>query len=355
MSGAISSTLGLMPNLLRGIDSLSTRNEALTAEESSGIVSNSFAGLGAQTYTALSLQPQITATAAWQTNLSESQTKLSATQTALTSISSIASNLQTSLLSLTATSSQSTVAGVSAQAKQELTELGALLNTQSGASYVFAGTASDQPPVSSNDLATTGLVSSIISTVASVGTTGAAATEGAAVAAASDNSPAGSVFSAQLSTSAVLAQGSVPQLQIGLSETISNGIVATQGGAATAQSTGSPIRDLITALATAAGLAGADQSSAGFTQLVSDTASQMTNIGQGIQGLIAQVGQTQATVTDQSSALSDVTTALQAQLGNIMNADEATVASQQAATQTQLTASYTLIADMKTLSLAQYI
>ena len=355
MSGAISSTLGLMPGLLRGIDSLSAQNTALVAEESSGVVSDSFAGLGAQTYNALSLEPQITATAALQTNLSESQTKLSATQTALTSISSIASDLQTSLLSLTATSSQSTIAGVSAAAKQQLTELGALLNTQSGANYVFAGTASDQPPVSSNDLATTGLVSSIVSTVASVGTTGAAATEAAALATASDNSPAGSVFSAQLSTSAVLAQGSVPQLQIGPGETISNGMVATQGGAPTAQSTGSPIRDLITALATAAGLAGADPSSAGFKQLVTDTASQMAGIGQGIQGLITQVGQTQTTVTTQSSTLSDVTTALQTQLGTIMNVDEATVASQQAATQTQLTASYTLIADMKTLSLAQYI
>ena len=354
MSATISNSLGAIPNLLRGVDRLSAQNDALTAEESTGVVSDSFAGLGDQAEQAINLQPQITAIASWQTNLAQTQTKLSVTQSGLSSISSIASSLQTSLLGLSGTSSTSTIAAVSAGARQQLTQLTSLLNTQVGGSYVFAGTASDQPPVSS-DLASSSLVSSIISSVASVGTAGADATEAATLASAADNTPGTSVFSAQLSTSASAAAGLAPVLQVGQSDTIRSGIVATQGGAATAQSTGSPIRDLIRALATVAGLSGADPTSAGFTQLLSDTSAQLQTIGAGIQGLVSTVGQTQASATAQSGTLSNVSDALQSQLGNILNADPASVRTQQVAVQNQLTASYTLIADLKTLNLAQYL
>ncbi len=355
MSISISNSLSIMPNLLYGVDQLSAQNNVLTAEESTNVAADSFSGLGDQTYSALNLEPQITALGAWQTNLTQSQTKLATTQSALGSINTIAANLQNSLTSLASLNSPSGITAASSTAKRELTQLTSLLNTQSGNTYVFAGTASDQPPVSSTDLASTSMVSSIMSAVAGVGASGAAATEAATLALASDNSAGNSVFSSQLSTSAPLAAGLVPQVQVGQSDVIANGVVATQGGPATAQSTGSPIRDLISALATVAGLSGADPTSAGFTRLVSDTANQMQGVSAGIQGLIATVGETQANVTTQGTSLSDARAALQAQLNTIMDTDQATVRSQQLAVQNQLTASYSLISDMKTLTLAQYL
>ncbi len=355
MSTSISSVLGIMPNLLYGVDRLSTQNDTLTSEETSGVVADDFAGLGEQTYDAISLEPQITANNAWQANLTQGQTKLSTTQAALSGIGSIASSLQSSLLGLTGDTTTTSVAAASSSAKQALTQLTSLLNTQNGNSYVFAGTALDQAPVNTSDLADSAMVSSIMSAVATVGTTGSAAAEASTLASASDNTPGTSVFSAQLSTSALAATSLVPQLQVGQSDVIANGIVATQGGAATAQSTGSPIRDLIRALATVAGLAGADTGSAAFTQLVSSTSSQMQDVSQGIEDLVTTVGATQASIAAQSSTLSDVSTALQSQFSTIMEADPATVRSQQVAVQNQLTASYTLIADMKTMTLAQYL
>ena len=355
MSGAISNSLSLVPNRVYGADRLSAQNNALTAEASTGIVADSFSGLGDQAYTAVNLEPQITALGAWRSNLAQSQTKLATTQSALSSIGAIATNLQTSLVSLVSLNTPASIAIASNAARQELTQLTSLLNTRSADTYVFAGTASDQPPVSGGDLAATGLVSGIISAVSAVGTAGAAATQAATLGLASDNSPGNSVFSAQLSAPAPHAASLAPSLQIGQGEVIANGIVATQGGPATAQSTGSPIRDLITALATVAGLSGADPNSAGFRQLVSDATNQLQDVNQGIQGLIAHVGETQVNVTTQSSSLADASDALQAQLGAIMNADPAVVRTQQVAVQNQLTASYSLIADMKTLTLAQYL
>ncbi len=355
MSGAISNGSGIMPTLMRSVDKLNATNNALTEAVSSGMTSDSYAGLGDQAYAAISLEPQISATNAWQTNVSVAQTKLSVTQNALTSISSIATSLQTSLLGLQTTSSPTTISAASNAAKQQLTALTALLNTKNGDSYVFAGTASDQAPVTSSDLATSSLVSGIINAVATVGTVGATATETATLARASDNTPAGSVFSAQLSVAAPAATTLAPQIQVGQNESMATGVVATQGTAASAVSTGSAIRDLIRSLATVAGLSGADSSSAGFQSLVADSSSQMNGITESLAGLTASVGTLQDNATSRGSNLSDVSAALTSQLGTATDADITTTRTQQIAVQNQLTASYTLIADMKTLNLAQYL
>ena len=365
MSGAIGNSSGsnssgsygsgIMPTLMRNVDKLNATNNSLAAALSSSVTSDSFAGLGDQAYAAISLEPQISATTALQTNVTMAQNKLSVTQPALTGISAIATSLQSSLLSLQTTSSASTIATISSAARQQLTELTALLNTRNGDSYVFAGTSSDQAPVTTSDLATSSLVSGIIGAVATVGTVGATATEAATLAAASDNTPTGSVFSTQLSVAATAAATLVPQIQVGQNQSMATGIVATQGAAASTVSTGSAIRDLIRSLATVAGLSGADGSSAGFQSLVADTSSQMSGITQGLIGLTASVGGLQQNATSRSSSLADVNEALTSQLGAAKDADPATTRTQQIAVQNQLTASYTLIADMKTLNLAQYI
>ena len=355
MSGAISNGYGIMPTLMRNIDKLDAQNDALTAQTSSGITSDSYAGLGDQADEAISLQPQISATAAWQNNLTQTQTKLSVTQIALTSINSIATSLQSTLLTLQSSPSASTIATASQTARQQLTQLTSLLNTKSGDSYVFAGTASDQPPVSVSDLASSGMVSNIMSAVAQVGTAGATATESNTLASASDNSAAGSAFSTQLSVSATTAVTFVPQVQVGQNQSVAAGIVATQGGAAGPQSTGSSVRDLIRSLATVAGLSDADSSSPAFSTLVSDTSGQMTTVTQGLTALTASVGMQQDNSTTLQGDLADMTTAMMSQLDATKQSDVATTRTQQIAVQNQLTASYTLIADMKTLDLAQYI
>jgi len=355
MSATISGSSGLMPTLLRNVDQLSAQNNQLTEQISTGLVSTDYAGLGADAYQAISLDPQISQLGAWQTNITQAQVKLSATQSAMTGINSIATSLQTSLLTLQSSSSAGTIATMSQQALQQLTQLTSLLNTSTGSSYVFAGTASDQAPVPSSDLASSSVVSGIISAVAQVGTNGAAATESTTLSIASGASAAGSIFSSQLSVSPASAATLVPQVQIGSGDMLASGLVASQGTAASASSTGSPIADLIRGLATVAGLSQAGPSSAGYQTLVSDTLTQVGSAVQGLQTMTSQVGAMQDQATSQSSLLSDTTDALQSQLTNITGSDLATVRTQQVAVQNQLTASYTLISDMRTMNLAQYL
>ena len=359
MSGAIGNGFGMMPTLMRTIDKLSTQNNSLAAQLSTGMASDSYAGFGADRTAAISLQPQLNTIDAWQSNISTSQTKLTMTQNALSSISDMATSMQTALASLQSSNSPAAVAALSSTATADLKRLTSLLNSQSGGNYLFAGTASDQAPVSGADLNQSSLVTGIVGTVAQVGITGAAAVEGTTLAAA-DSNASGNPFSTALSVSPSTAAGLVANVSVGSGLSVPTGMVATQGidivpGASAPTSTGSSIRDLIRVLATVKGLAGADSTTAQFSTLLTDTSNLMPAINTALANQSASIGEQQATLTAQSSSLSDMSDALNTQVNTAMDADPATVRTQQVALQNQLTASYNLIADEKTLSLANYI
>lgn len=342
--------------LTDAVNRLSTQQADLQGQVSSGVTSDSYAGLGDQRYAVLDLQSQITGVTAWQGNITSAQTTLDVTQTAMTQITSIASSLQDSLTSLVADQSATNVSAVAAEARQSLTELTSLLNTKNGAQYVFAGNDAGTPPVTdASTVTSSSFFQTIASSVAAVGVNGAAATESSTVAAASNNAAGEAIFSPFLSVAAASAAASVRSVTVGEQDHVAVGFVATQGGAPTATSTGSSIRDLMRTLAVAGSLDQADTTSAGFSTLITDTRSQLDDINQSLVASVASLGQTQAGLADQSSALSDVGNTLTKQLGSLRDSDPALLSTQLTETQNQLQASYSLIADMKGMSLAAYL
>ena len=351
-----SAPLSTMLPLTGAVDQLNTQNTLLQGELSSGVVSDSYAGLGDQRYQALDLQPQITEVAAWQQNVSSAQNTLSITQTAMSSITDIATALHTSLTSLQGNQSATNISAAAAEARSSLNELGSLLNTRDGSQYVFGGNASDAAPVTDPaNINSSAFFQSISASVASVATTGAASVEAATVAAASDNAATQSVFSPALSVDGLAATNLVHTVTVGEQDHVAVGVVATEGTVPTATSTGSPIRDLMRALAVVGSLDQANATSAGFSTLVNDTATQVSSINSGLTDTVAHLGQTQAQLASHSGMLSSVSDALTTQLGTAKNSDAATLSAQINATQNQLTASYSLIADMKGMSLAAYL
>lgn len=131
------------------------------------------------------------------------------------------------------------------------------------------------------------------------------------------------------------------------------GIVATQG--AEASSTTSPIRGLVRNLMIVASLGDSYSSSTDYSQLVSGLENSMSAVTSGLGDLSGVVGVQQNSLTAQSSMLSQMSDALTNQLGNTKNADLAAVSTQITATNNQLEASYSLIADMKGMTLASYL
>lgn len=342
--------------LTQSVDRLSAQNADLQGQLSSGVLSDSYAGLGDQRFLALDLEPSISEAAAWQGNITDAQTTLSVTQSAMTTISSIANKLQTSLTSLVDDKSSSNVDLAASEARQSLTQLASLLNTKNGSQYVFAGASSDTAPVTdASAITSSSFFETIAAAVSSVGSNGAAATEATTLSAASDDDSGQTVFSAALSTDPVSAAALGRNVTVGAEDHVTIGFVATQGQAASGMSTGSSIRDLMRALAVTGSLDQADSSSVGFTTLVSDTSGQMSDISSGLVTAAAAVGETQAQLTSQGSSLSDVSDALTKQLGLVRDSDPALLSTQITATQNQLQASYSLIADMKGMSLAAYI
>ena len=343
-------------SLTQATDQLSSQYSAEQAAISSGVTSDSYAGLGDQRYQALNLQPQITKLGAYQQNVASAQNTLTVSQTALSQITSIATNLQTSLLSLKGNSSSINVATAALQARQALTQLGSLLNTRDGSGYVFAGNDSTNAPVTDPSSILQGsFFTTIASSVAAVGTTGAAAAETATLAAAADNAPGASPFSTALSVDGTSAASLTHTVTVGDQDHVAVGFVATAGGPATASSTGSSIRDLARALATVGSLDQADATSGGFATLVSDTSSQFAGVTASLTTSVATLGQTQAQLTTQTSDLSLTSDALTKQLGLVKDSDPASLSTQLTQTQNQLQASYSLIADLKGLTLASYL
>ncbi|GBQ24216.1 flagellar hook-associated protein FlgL [Acetobacter estunensis NRIC 0472] len=348
----------------QAIDRLGDQETDLTAQATSGMKSSSYAGLDSSSRTAaLDLSPQITAISTWQTSISSAQTTLTVTQSALTQISSIATTLSTNLLSLQGNLGQDEVDTIATSAKSALDTLGNLLNTQSGADYVFAGTNSYTAPVTgTSGLSSSDLAQSISTLVSNMGTSSDdAATvlqQATSDASGTGDSASLSVFSSALSVSADSAKNLTSKAVVGNGDTVDVGMVATQsteGMSASDTSTGSPIRDLMRNLMIVASLGDVSTSSSSFSSLVSSLKSSTSDIGTSLLAEEGSLGLQQTQLTSQSTLLTTMSTMLSTQLGNAREADPATVSVQLSAVQDQLQASYTLISDLKSMTLANYI
>ncbi len=119
--------------------------------------------------------------------------------------------------------------------------------------------------------------------------------------------------------------------------------------------TGSYTLDLLRALATIGSLSSSQSSNTGFAALVSDTRSSLGAALTAIDNEEGILGDTQAQIDATGTILSSTTLALTSQLAGLQDANLTSVATQLAAAQTQLTASYKLISSVGTLSLVNFV
>ena len=353
---AITAGAGPYASLASALNQLNDQNSAIQGAITSGVEADSYAGLGDQRSQALSLQPEITRLSAMQQNVTTAQSELSLGTSAFSQIAAIGTALQTSLTSLESDRSAGTIQIAASQAQQALSQLAALANTKGTTGYVFAGVYSDTPPITDPaNIGSSAMVTSIAASVASVGINGAAATEAATFAAAADNSAGASVFAPALSVDPASAASSARSVMVGVSDSVPAGFVLTQGVPGSASSTGSPIRDLMRALAVVASLPSADSSTPGYADLVADTSRSVATTNGSLIQTQSQLGQLQNDLSTHASSLSPLSSALSKQLDASKDSDPAALSTALSNNMAQLTAAYSLIADMKGLSLASYL
>ena len=348
MAGVGAGSYGTLSGLVGDSETLSARLNQLEQQAATGTIATTLGGLGGTAArTVLDLRPQIAQQTQYQANINAVQGQMSTAQTALSSLSSIASQFYGNLPNLNNLSS-SEVDSVAADAKQALAQVANLLDTKDGNTYVFAGQTPDTAPIPNPDgIASSTFATGISAAVAGLATNGAAATAAATLMAASGTSP----FDPTLSSA-------VPTVQVGENEYVQAGLLANANTLATSSgssTTGSYARDVLRSLATLASLSSSQVNDPGFSSLISDTQQSLSGAITAMNTEAGVFGDIQSSLSTQSTEIGDVHDALKGQLSSATDVDMASTLSSLTQTQTQLQASYQVIAAAKSMTLANYL
>jgi flagellar hook-associated protein 3 FlgL len=344
---------GMLAVMLANVANTQHNISQLTAEASSGYISADYAGLGAAAAPALDLTSQLALNKTLQTNADSASAIQQVTQTALGQIQTLVSSIASQLLS-PSTSTAAGLSTVAGTAQSTLNQIAGLLDTKSGDVYVFAGQDSSNPPVPNpGNMTGSGFYAAITTALGNLGTANASTVQSQilAIASAGGTSP----FSATLESSSAPATvdlGDGQRVQVGmLANQNTNAMSAGTG----TTSTGSYMRDILMGLATLSGLNGADPAQTNVQSMLSNVQTVLSNAGNALNVDIGGLGARQNTITSAQTELSNLSTAVTTQLGNLQDADAASVATQLAQAQAQLQSSFSVISQMQSLTLSKYL
>ncbi len=362
-----------LARLIQDSATIHGRLDKLTNQVSTGLVGDTYAGLGTGAPVSLDLRPQIATLQAWQNNVDAATGQMSVAQTALTGIQSIAASFYAQLNNVQGVAS-SEIDSIAANARDALGQVASLLDTQDGGVYVFAGQDTANPAVPDPDSIANiaanpnGFFAQISAAVGALGVNGAAQTANATYQIATSNAAGTSPFSAYLSQPSATLQANPPVVQVGQNKTEPVGIPASANGlipdsvssgntivGGPPSTTGSYMRDVLRALATIGSLSSSQANDPGFDDLVQDTRISLS----AAVGAMAQdagvLGNVQSSLTATQTQLGDTQTALTGRVSSAEDVDMAATLSQLSQVQTQMQASYQLIATLSGLSLAKFL
>lgn len=291
------------------------------AQQASGKISDTYSGLGIGLRTSLDVRPAVAHLQTWQANINVASRRLESTQAALQQLSSIAQTINASTNSINQIGT-SQASGVASQARLALQQVAQLLNTTDGAgNYVFAGQDTGNPPVPNTD-------PSVI----------------AAAVLASDTDPA--PFSTTIGATP-------PTIEVGPGQVLAVGVLANRNTLATsaAPTTGSYIRDIMKALAELSQVT----DSPGADAIASGAKARLTSAIRAMADETGALGTIQSTLTTRGTTLSTIQTTFSRQVSDAEDVDLAATLTKVSALQTQLQASYNVVAGLRGLSLAAYL
>jgi len=284
-------------------------------QESSGLVSTTYGGLGAVSGRVLNFQSDYIQNSAWTQNATTGGNKTQLMYSSLTSLINSLTSFRTGLSGLISTTATnpSTATSLQSQTSSALNEAANVLNQTYAGSYLFAGTATDTKPVDVSNYPASGATLSATS----------------------------------LDTAYYQGNSVKASIQVSSTDTVTFGVLGNDTSIAQAF--------------TALGMA----SQAANTAVTSSVAPNATTLKsaydlldtaiQGIANLQAQVGDSSARMKAASETTSTYATYLQGVSSDLTNVNVAQAAAQTSAFQTMLTASYKALADGLSVSLVSYL
>jgi flagellar hook-associated protein 3 FlgL len=343
--GAFNGAVGLVGELASGATQIKARMDQLTEQSATGLVSQTFGGLGALSKVSLDLRPQIARGDIWQQNITTATTRLDATSNTLEQLRQIATSFYSSLNGVPVQTADG-VASLANQANQALGQVQALLNTKIGTSYLLSGEDGANPPVP--DATLTPYIQAVKLAASGLASGTGTGTAAATLAIAQTQSP----FSATIG-----GAPTVVPVEEGVS--LSVGVVAGQNISGTqtgASTTGSYVRDLLRAIATIGTFSSASPGlGQNFTDLVADTRTSLQGAMTGLTNDVSSIGVTKTQLTACQSSIAARQTALTSQISGVENVDAAATISALTQVQTQLSQSYKLISLAQSMSLVSYL
>jgi flagellar hook-associated protein 3 FlgL len=356
MSGGIGSTglnYSLLNTLIANSAMVHRQLDTLTQQVSTGLLAQTYAGLGGGAGVSLNLNPQLAMLQTEQDNISQVTGRMQVTQSAMTQIQQIAANFVADMPRLNDLS-PGAVDSVAANARSALTQVANLLNTKQGDTYVFSGQDTANPPIPLPDqILQTPFYTQINSAVAALSVNGTTATSAQtlSIAGLTGLSP----FSSYMSQAPSLISPAV--LQTGEGSTIETGLLASANSSVVSSgtTTGSYMRDLMRALATIGSLSSSQASDPNFSSFVQDTTTSLNGVVIAMATDVGVLGDSQTQLTSIQTNLANTATALSSQVSAVQDVDMATALSNLTATQTQLQASYRLISGANSLSLVNFL
>jgi flagellar hook-associated protein 3 FlgL len=285
------SDYGMLGKLIANASSVKQKLDTLTNQASTGLIGDTYAGLGTGASISLDLRPQMANVQTWQNNVDASTGRMAVTQSAMANTESIAASFYAQLNTVEGVNA-SAVDSIAASARDALSQVASQLDTQNGGVYVFAGQDTANPPVPDPDkIVTSGFYMQINAAVGGLaGNAAAVARETYNVA--MSNAAGTSPFSTNSSQSAAILRGQLPTVQVGQGNTETIGLLASANAMipvsptgtsaippdpgpplvpAPPVSTGSYMRDVLRALATIGSLSSSQVNYSGFQDLVQDT------------------------------------------------------------------------------------
>lgn len=359
MSASIGTgTYGLLNTLVWNSAQSRQHLNQLAGEVSSGLVAQTYDGLGASAAVPLNVNPQIADLATWQDNISAASGIQQTTQAAMTQIAQIAQGFYARMPNLSSLDT-SEIDSIATDAQSALQQVAGLLDTKDGDTYVFAGADTANPPVPNpNGILSSGFYTQIAAAIGNLGTAGGPTTAAATLSIAASNAAGTSPFSAYLSQPAATLLAQAPVVQTGVGETQPVGLLASANSDSVSTGTStthSYMRDLMRVLATLGSLSSSQATDSGFASLVADTTTSLQGAIAAMSDDAGALGNRQAALTATQTGLAATQTALKTQVGAVQDADVAKALSEISLVQTQLQASYQLVGGLSGLNLAKIL
>jgi flagellar hook-associated protein 3 FlgL len=304
------SNIGQTQQIIQNLTQLQTQGNTLDEEISTGLKSQTFAGIAPQ---ASQLVDLTAAQSQQQSNINSINTVNTQLQTMSLATSTIATLVQQFSGQLATNAYNTSGATIQSQAQALLSEVGSYLNTEGADGYVFSGSDTSTPPFNASGLPSPGDLTTPV-----------------------NGAPPAGYYQ---------GNDTVAQAQVNTNLTLQYGVTADN----------SSIEQVVRVLNFLANSGPLDPTNATDSANVSQAQQMLTSATTGLQQLTATIGTQQAQLNTVQQEEQSSLTLVQTSMGNIENADSATVITQLDALQTQMEASYQTVNVLQSLSLANYL